>query len=68
LGSSKNNVATSKLAIEEEIIVGSELRIGEPGVDETNIQCNLKLAQLIASNPSDEIPPKTNLVISTNKW
>jgi len=48
------------LASEEENVVGSKLGIRELEVDETSIQCNLKLAHVIVSNPSDVILPKTN--------
>jgi hypothetical protein len=67
----EQNVATPKLAIEEQNVTALELAtktnvatlelgIGKLRVDETNIQCNLKLAHVIVFNPSDEIYPKTN--------
>jgi hypothetical protein len=48
------------LAIEEQNVDVSKLGIGEPRVDETNMQYNLELAHVIVSNPSGEIRPKTN--------
>jgi hypothetical protein len=52
----EKNVAPFELAIKEQNFV----RIKELRVDETNSQCKLKLDMVIVSNPSYEIPPKTN--------
>jgi hypothetical protein len=43
------------LATQEQNVVTLELKVGEPGFDETNIQCNLKLAMVIVSNPSGRL-------------
>jgi hypothetical protein len=50
------SIVPSKLGIREQ----NATRIEEPRVDEINNQCNLKFNMVILSNPSDEIPPKTN--------
>jgi len=52
----QKNVVASKLAIREQ----NAFRIEELRVDETINKCNLKLDMVIVSNPTDEIPPKTN--------
>jgi hypothetical protein len=41
------------LAIEKKNVVAPKLGIREPKVDETSTQCNLELAQVIVSNPSE---------------
>ncbi len=51
----QQNVATLGLATQEQNVVTLELKVGEPGFDETNIQCNLKLAMVIMSNPSGRL-------------
>jgi hypothetical protein len=64
----EQNVVALELAIEEKNVDPFEfaikeqnaIRIKELRVDETSNQCKLKLDMVIMSNPSDEIPPKTN--------
>jgi hypothetical protein len=51
----EQNVVISKLATKEQNVVVSKLGIWEPGLNETNIQCNLKLAMVIISNPSGRL-------------
>ncbi len=40
----EQNVIALKLTTEKENVAASELKIKKPEVDETNTQCNLKLA------------------------
>ncbi len=64
----EQNVIALELAIEEKNIVPFQLtireqnvtRIKELRVDETSSQCKLEFDIVIMSNPSGEIPPKTN--------
>jgi len=66
LANEEQNVVAPKLAIEEQNVVSElatkeqnvaalELGVGEPRLDETSIQCNLKLAMVIVSNPNGRL-------------
>jgi hypothetical protein len=46
----EQNVDVSELAIKEQNVAASKLGVRVPKLDETSIQCNLKLAMVIMSN------------------
>ncbi len=51
----EQNVVVSKLATKEQNVVTLKLRVWEPKLDETNTQCDLKLAMVIMFNQSGRL-------------